>query len=260
VTADPAVAGDLAGRVVLVTGAGAGIGRALALVCARAGADVVVAGPGDNAAETAALVTADGGRALFVRTDVTDDGQVAAAVDSAVTRFGGLDAVVHNATSRLSSRAVPVDAIDEASWDDHLAVSLRGAYHCARHGLVHLQARHGRFIVMTSPAGMEGSVALPAYGAVKGALRGMVKSLAVEWGPLGVTAVCVSPLARTPALDQASIENPALEPRLRAVVPLGYVGDPALDIAPVVAFLLGDGARYISGQTIVVDGGRYTGL
>ena len=246
--------------MVLVTGAGAGIGRALCLVCAQAGADVVVAGPGDNAAETAALVTADGGRALFVRTDVTDDGQVAAAVDSAVTRFGGLDAVVHNATSRLSSRAVPIDAIDEESWEDHLAVSLRGAYHCARHALVHLQVRRGRFIVMTSPAGMEGSVALPAYGAVKGALRGMVKSLAVEWGPLGVTAVGVSPLARTPALDQAYRENPDLEPRLRTVVPLGWIGDPALDIAPVVAFLLGDGARYISGQTIVVDGGRYTGL
>jgi 3-oxoacyl-[acyl-carrier protein] reductase len=251
---------NLAGRVVLVTGAGAGIGRALALVCARDGADVVVAGPGDNAAETTARVTAAGGSALFVRTDVTDDGQVAAAVDVAVTHFGGLDAVVHNATSRLSSSAVPIDALDQESWEDHLAVSLRGAYSCARHALVHLRARRGRFILMTSPAGMEGSVALPAYGAVKGALRGMVKSLAVEWGPLGVTAVGVSPLARTPALDQAYRQNPDLEPRLRKVVPLGWIGDPVLDIAPVVAFLLGDGARYISGQTIVVDGGRYTGL
>jgi NAD(P)-dependent dehydrogenase (short-subunit alcohol dehydrogenase family) len=88
----------------------------------------------------------------------------------------------------------------------------------------------------------------------------MVKSLAVEWGPLGVTAVTVSPLAQTPALDQAYRENPDLEPRLRAVVPVGWIGDPVVDIAPVVAFLLGDGARYISGQTIVVDGGRYTGL
>jgi NAD(P)-dependent dehydrogenase (short-subunit alcohol dehydrogenase family) len=254
------VTASLAGRVVLVTGAGAGIGRALSLVCARAGADVVVAGPGDNAAETTDLVTADGGSAIFVRTDVTDDGQVAAAVEAAVSRFGGLDGVVHNATSRLSSRAVALDALDGESWEDHLAVSLRGAYHCARHALVHLQARRGRFIVMTSPAGMEGSVALPAYGAVKGALRGMVKSLAVEWGPLGVTAVTVSPLAQTPALDQAYRENPDLEPRLRAVVPVGWIGDPVVDIAPVVAFLLGDGARYISGQTIVVDGGRYTGL
>jgi NAD(P)-dependent dehydrogenase (short-subunit alcohol dehydrogenase family) len=252
--------GELTGRVVLVTGAGAGLGRAISVAVARAGADVVVAGPGDNASETADLVTADGGSALFVRTDVTVAADVEAVVLGAVDRFGGLDAVVHNATSRLSSAAVPVDRIEMAAFEDHMAVSLRGAYHCARAALPHLQARRGRFITMTSPAGLEGSVALPAYGTVKGAMRGLVKSLAVEWGPLGVTAVCVSPLAVTPALDRAYIENPDLEPRLRQVVPLGRVGDAGADVAPVVVFLLGDGARYISGQTIVVDGGRYTGL
>jgi NAD(P)-dependent dehydrogenase (short-subunit alcohol dehydrogenase family) len=254
------VSADLDGRVVLVTGGGAGIGRAVCLVCADAGAHVVVAGPGDNGRDTAAVVSARGGSAVFVRTDVSVAEDVDAAVEAAVERFGGLDAVVHNATSRLSSVAVAIDDIDAVAWEDHVAVSLRGAYHCARSALPHLRARRGRFIVMTSPAGIEGSVALPAYGAVKGGLRGMVKSLAVEWGPFGVTAVCVSPLARTPALDKAYLENPALEPRLRQVVPVGWIGDPERDIAPVVAFLLGDGARYISGQTIVVDGGRFTGL
>jgi 3-oxoacyl-[acyl-carrier protein] reductase len=155
---------------------------------------------------------------------------------------------------------VAIDGIDDAAWEDHVAVSLRGAYHCARSALPHLRARAGRFVLMTSPAGIEGSVALPAYGAVKGALRGMVKSLAVEWGPLGVTAVCVCPLARTDALEKAYLENPALEPRLHQVVPAGRIGDPEADIAPVVVFLLADGARYVSGQTIVVDGGRFTGL
>jgi NAD(P)-dependent dehydrogenase (short-subunit alcohol dehydrogenase family) len=150
--------------------------------------------------------------------------------------------------------------IDGAAWDDHVAVSLRGAYHCARSGLPHLRRGRGRFIVMTSPAGLEGSVALPAYAAVKGALRGLVKSLAVEWGPLGVNVVGVSPLAHTPALDKAYLENPGLEARLGDVVPLGRIGDPESDIAPVIVFLLGDGARYISGQTVVVDGGRFTGL
>jgi 3-oxoacyl-[acyl-carrier protein] reductase len=250
----------LAGRVILVTGSGAGIGRAICLGAAGAGAAVVVTGPGDNAAETAALITDAGGQALFVRTDVTVATDVETAVAEGVARYGGLDAVVHNATSRLSSAAVTVDDIDLELFDDHMAVSLGGAYHCARAALPHLQARQGAFVTMTSPAGLEGSVALPAYGTVKGAMRGLVKSLAVEWGPLGVTAVCVSPLARTPALDAAYLENPSLEPRLRRVVPLGRIGDPQTDIAPVVVFLLGDGARYISGQTIVVDGGRYTGL
>jgi NAD(P)-dependent dehydrogenase (short-subunit alcohol dehydrogenase family) len=254
------VTGDLDGRVVLVTGGGAGIGRALCVVCADAGAGVVVAGPGDNAAETASLVAERGRSAVFVRTDVTVADEVEAAVATAVDRFGGLDAVVHNATSRLSSVVGTIDEIDPPAWEDHVAVSLRGAYHCARSALPHLRRRRGRFIVMTSPAGLEGSVALPAYAAVKGALRGLLKSLAVEWGPLGVNVVGVSPLAHTPALDKAYLENPGLESRLRDVVPAGRIGDAESDIAPVVAFLLGDGARYISGQTIVVDGGRFTGL
>jgi NAD(P)-dependent dehydrogenase (short-subunit alcohol dehydrogenase family) len=243
-----------------VTGGGAGIGRAICVACGAAGAGVVVAGPGDNAAETADLVNDEGGRGVFVRTDVTVPEQVEAAVQTAVERFGGLDAVVHNATSRRSSEAVPIEAIDDEAWDDQVAVSLRGAYHCARSALPFLTQRRGRFLLMTSPAAMEGSVALPAYGAVKGAVRGLAKSLAVEWGPLGVGVVCLSPLAHTPALERAYVANPALGDRLAQVVPLGRVGDPATDIAPVVVFLLGEGARYITGQTIVVDGGRFTTL
>ena len=97
----------------------------------EAGAAVVVASPGDNGAETADLIDRGGGRGLFVRTDVSVAEQVEAAIQTAVERFGGLDAVVHNATSRRSSEVVPLDAIDDQAWDDHVAVSLRGAYHCA---------------------------------------------------------------------------------------------------------------------------------
>ena len=244
----------------VVTGAGAGLGRAISLACAQAGAAVVVAGPGDNAAETADIVAAQGGRAVFARTDVTVAHQVEAAIGSALSTFGRLDGVVHNATSRRSSDVVPIEAIDDAAWDDHVAVSLRGAYHCARFAQPHLERHGGRLLFMTSPAAMEGSSALPAYAAVKGAVRGFAKSLAVEWGPTGVGVVTLSPLAHTSALDRAFLANPELEERLARVVPLGRIGDPDTDIAPVVVFLLSDDARYLTGQTVIVDGGRFTTL
>jgi NAD(P)-dependent dehydrogenase (short-subunit alcohol dehydrogenase family) len=250
---------ELDGKVVLVTGGGAGIGRAICLACADAGAHVVVVALGANGQETAHLADALT-PALAVTADVTVAADIQHAVDAAVERFGKLDAIVHNATSRHSSGVEAITDISDETWDDHVAVSLRGAYHCAAAGLEQLRRTAGRFIVMTSPAGIEGSAARPAYSAVKGAVRGLVKSLALEWGKYGVNVVAVSPLAMTRAMEQAYIADPGLEEKLNRLVPLGRMGDPEADIAPVVRFLLTDGARYMTGQTIIVDGGRFTAL
>jgi 3-oxoacyl-[acyl-carrier protein] reductase len=249
----------LAAKVVLVTGGGAGLGRAICLDLAAHGATVIVAAPGANGAETTAAANAVG-VARHVVADVTVAADVQRAVDVALAEFGRLDAIVHNATSRYSSGVESIDDLTDEVWDDHVAVSLRGAYHCAAAGFGALRDTGGRFVVMTSPAGIEGSAGRPAYSAVKGAARGLVKSLAIEWGPHGVGVVAVSPLAMTPAMADAYRADPQLEPRLSQLVPLGRVGDPDTDVAPVVRFLLEDGARYISGQTIVVDGGRFTML
>jgi 3-oxoacyl-[acyl-carrier protein] reductase len=252
--------GRLAGRSIVVTGAGGGVGRGIALACAAEGARVVVAARSDTGAETVDLIEHRGGAAEWIHCDVTRLADVEAAVDAAVTSAGGLDAVVHNATSRRSSEPVRLEDVSSDLWDEHASVSLRAAYYCAVASLPHLAARRGRFVLMTSPAGMEGSAMLPVYGIVKGALRGLAKSLAREWGPLGVTVNLVSPLAATPALERAMIDDPALESRLASRIPLGRIGDAEADIGPVVAFLLGEGGRYITGQTVVVDGGRFMGL
>jgi 3-oxoacyl-[acyl-carrier protein] reductase len=252
--------GHLAGRSVVVTGAGGGVGRGIALACAAEGAHVVVAARSDNGAETVDLIEGRGGTAEWVRCDVTKRSDVDVAMEAAVKSTGGLDAVVHNATSRRSSEPVRLVDVSDELWQEHASVSLRAAYYCAVAARPHLEARRGRYLLMTSPAGMEGSPTLPVYGIVKGALRGFAKSLAREWGPLGVTVNLLSPLAATPALEQAMIEDPALEARLAARVPLGRIGDSETDIGRVVAFLLGADAGYITGQTVVVDGGRFMGL
>ncbi len=250
----------LGGKTVLVTGGGAGIGEAVCVACAKQGAKVVVAAPGKNGEGTAADIQSFGGLARYVQADVGSLADMQRAVAEAVEHFGGLDGVVHNATSRQSSVVTSLADLDPAVLDDHLAVSVGGAFNCAKAALPHLRERRGRLVLMTSPAAMEGSATLPAYGTVKGALRGFAKSLALEEGSHGVNVTAISPLAVTPALHRAFRSNPDLEARLQKLVPLGWVGDPLLDIAPVVAFLLGDGARYINGQTVVVDGGRFTGL
>ena len=251
--------GVLDRRGVLVTGAGAGVGRGIALACAAAGADVIIAAPRDNGAETAAEIVRRGGSAVWARCDVTDPASVDAAVTVAAARRG-LHVLVHNATSRHSSEPALLEDLDPEVWNDHAGVSLRGAFHCARAGLAELHTRGGRFIVMTSPAGMEGSRMLPGYGIVKAGLRGFVKSLAREWAPLGVTVAAVSPLAETPALSAAYDQDPELAARLARRVPLGRLGDPEHDIGPAVVFLASAAARYVTGQTLAVDGGRFLTL
>jgi len=250
----------LDGYTVLVTGAGRGVGQGIARALARDGAHVFIGTRSDNGQQVAAQLAGEGCRATWVRCDVTAKDSMVHAVEAAVAQTGQLDALVHNATSNASSQPHRLEDVDEALWRDHFDVSVAGAYHCAAAAFEALRDRAGTFLVMTSAAGIEGSATLPLYATMKGALRGFAKSLAREWGPHGITVNVVSPLAYSPAMTAAIEAEPAMEERLARRIPLGRIGDPETDIGAAVAFLVGHQARYVTGQTIGVDGGHFTNL
>ena len=168
--------------------------------------------------------------------DVTDASTVADTVATAVDRTGALHAIVHNATSNRSSEPHRLETVDATLWEEHAAVSLRGAYHSARAGFEALHASQGTLVLMTSPAGIEGSHGLPLYGTVKGALRGFTKSLAREWAPPRHDRQHRVAPGLLPAMVNAIEKDPAMEERLSRRVPMGRVGDPETDVGPTVAF------------------------
>ena len=256
----PPVDGLLTGRVAIVTGAGQGVGEGIAASMARAGATVLLAARRADTGEPAAeRIRAAGGAAEFVRCDVTVPADVEAAVAAAVERHGRLDTMVHNAVSPPGVPR-PIQDVDDETIALQIATSTTAAFLCARAAFPHLRTDHGSLILLTSPAGIEGSGNLPLYGAVKGAQRGLLKSLALEWGPAGVRVNAIAPVAWTPAMDVATAANPTLEARLRARTPLQRIGDPTDDIGPVAVFLASPLSRHMTGQTLAVDGGRYLGL
>ena len=124
-----------------------------------------------------------------------------------------------------------------------------------------LRERSGTLILITSAAGVEGSPYIPAYGVVKAAQRGLAKSLAREWGPLGIRVNCIGPVAWSPAMERSAEGSPVfLEGRLLDRTPLRRIGEPEADIGPVAVFLASDMSRYVTGQTIIADGGGFTGF
>jgi len=252
---------SLESRIIVVTGAGGGVGRGIAIALADRGAVVALlvrrAGTGE---QVASEIAARGGRAQSFECDVSDPGQLQATIARVEAELGTIHSVVHNAISGRTSQKEQLGALDAGSWEDHASVGLRPCYWLARLTYRSLAAQAGSFVVLTSVDGIEGDEDLPLYSTVKGAQRGLVKSLAREWGPAGIRVNCLAPLAVTPALERAIALDETLLPRISGLVPLGRFGDPVTDIGPAAAFLCSDEARYVTGQTLIVSGGRYTAL
>jgi NAD(P)-dependent dehydrogenase (short-subunit alcohol dehydrogenase family) len=250
-----------AGKVVAVTGAGSGIGRATALLFAQHGALVALCDVDEaSGSQTASAIEGQGGRALFVPADVAESAAVQNFIARAVDAFGRLDILINNAGIGGGGERL-VEMSDEA-WRRVIDVNLNGHFYCCRHAVPHMSRAGGGAIVNTASvlalATLPGSVAYPAS---KAAVIGLTTALAHELGPHNIRVNCLLPGSTDTAmmwpqgLDPA--EQAAAEERAAAIQPLGRVARPE-EIAAASLFLASEQASFITGAALVVDGGQLT--
>lgn len=242
----------LAGKVALITGAGRGLGRSMAMRFAAEGCAVgVISLTPENAERTAREIMKAGGKALAVPFDVTDLGGIPRAVEQVAAAFGTIDILINNAMEFSSVIGTVLELTHE-----QVTRQMLGGPQAA---LGFMQACHpylvrsgGRVINMGSSAGVMGAPGLGAYAMAKEAIRALTRSAAREWGPDGITVNCICPVAATDSFAQAE-DSGALPVAFDNA--LGRVGSPDEDIAPVALFLASEQGRYITGQTMMADGG-----
>ncbi len=246
---------DITGKIAIVTGAGQGIGKAISLRLANAGADVAILDLNLQSAETVAKEIETMGRhAIPIQVNVSKSENVNAAVRRILTEFGRIDILVNNAG--IAGRTLPLTDLDESDWDEVIAVNLSGVFLCCKAVIGTMIAQdYGRIVNIASIAGKEGNPTMIPYSVSKAGVICLTKALAKEMTDYNIRVNAVSPaVIETPIMDgmaQSTIDY------MVSKIPLGRIGKPE-EVAAVVNFLASDEASFVTGQCYDVSGGRAT--
>jgi NAD(P)-dependent dehydrogenase (short-subunit alcohol dehydrogenase family) len=250
---------QLDGKVAIVTGAGRGIGRAIACLFAAEGAAIVVAArTAAEGEETVTLVQQAGGQARFIPTDVSQDAQVRDLVAETVQSFGRVDILVNNAG--IGGPGKPLDETSEVEWDRVIDTNLKGCYLGMRYAIPHMRSAGGAIVNLSSVLAELTLPGCTAYTASKAAIIGLTKATALEVGRDGIRINCILPGSiDTPMMwdGLTEAERIEVEPLVAGAAPLGKVGQPE-EIARVALFLVSDASSFMTGASVLVDGGVLT--
>jgi len=250
---------DLQGKVVLVTGGTSGIGREAAILFAKAGAKVVVAGRREaEGKETVDLVRAAGGNGFFVKADVANAAEVEALVQKTVQKFGHLDIAFNNAG--IEGTWVPITDQTEEDWDRTIDINLKGVWLCLKYEIRQMlkQGGGGAIVNMSSVAGLMGAAEAATYSASKHGVIGLTKSAALENAHQGIRVNAVCPAVIETAMGERLFGSPDVKPHAISLHPIGRFGTP-MEIAEAVVWMSSDRASFMTGQYLVLDGGFLAG-
>jgi NAD(P)-dependent dehydrogenase (short-subunit alcohol dehydrogenase family) len=253
------MAAELRGKVAIVTGGTSGIGRDTAVLFAKAGVKVVVAGRRDvEGKETLDLVRAAGGDGLFVKTDVSQTGQVQALVQKTVEKFGRLDIAFNNAG--IEGSIIPIAEQSEDDWDRTIAINLKGVWLCLKYEIQQMlkQGGGGAIVNMASVAGLIGSAGFATYCASKHGVMGLTKSAALETAQHGIRINVVCPAVIETPMGERIFGAPELRKYMIGLHPIGRFGTP-VEVAEAVVWMCSDRASFMTGQSLVLDGGFLAG-
>jgi len=251
--------GRLEGKVALLTGGTSGIGRDTAILFAKAGAKVAIAGRREaEGQETVELVRAAGGDGLFVRADVSKASEVEALIKNTVERFGRLDVAFNNAG--IEGVWVPIVRQSEADWDRTIEINLKGVWLCLKYEIRQMlkQGDGGAIVNMSSITGLIGTAGAATYSASKHGVIGLTKSAALETARSGIRINAVCPAVIETPMGDRLFGSPAAHKYVLGCHPIGRFGRP-MEIAEAVVWMCSDRASFMTGQSLVLDGGFLAG-